>query len=319
MSKIDISSLDVKLLRMFLAVFEEKSVTRAAERLECSQSAVSHGLDRLRQCIGDPLFVKHGRSIAATPVATSIVPKVTEILIAIEGLTLQGEYIPEEDRSTFTIAANLIEHMSILSHIHHDLRLRHPDVSLGMVELGARTNALPFLEKGMADAAITIALGQHPMELMVERFYQDVVVCFYDPDHVSAPTTPEEYYAARHAVVDFGGNTKSVVDAALENTGASRQILLRAANSYALANLVRGTDLLITMPRRLAFSVFDDFAVCAPPIPLPTLSYDLVCHRRGQSSARQEWFMDAMRTAVQSFKKGPELSPPVRRRDVSAL
>ncbi|MEM6589986.1 MAG: LysR family transcriptional regulator [Pseudomonadota bacterium] len=307
MKNIDIFSLDGKLMQVFLTVFEEKSVTRAAERLDCSQSAVSHSLDRLRKCIGDPLFVKNGRTIAATPVATSIAPKVTDVLISMQGLALQGDYVPEEDNSTFTIAANLIEHMSILSHIHRDLRRRHPGLSLGMVELGARTNALPVLEKGLADVAITIALGQHPMELLVERFYQDDVRCFYDPVTGSAPTSPEDYYAARHAVVDFGGNTKSVVDSALDNTGTSRGILLRAANSYALAKLVKGTDLLITMPRRLGRTVFKDLASCKPPIALPAVSYDLVCHRRVHSTPRHEWFIDAMRAAAQDFRQSPDL------------
>ncbi|MEL7254726.1 MAG: LysR family transcriptional regulator [Pseudomonadota bacterium] len=309
MNKIDVSALDVKLLRMFLTVFEEKSVTRASERLECSQSAVSHGLERLRQYIGDPLFVKHGRSIAPTPVAVSIAPKVTDILISIEALTLQGEYTPSEDKTTFTIAANVVEHMAVLTHVHTVLRERHPDMSLTVMELGVRTNAQPLLEKGQADAAIIAALGQHPVEFMVERFYQDTLVCFYDPTQRSAPSSPEEYYAARHAVVDFGGGTKSVVDAAMDNTGTSRQIVLRAASSHALANLAQGTDMVITMPRRLSLCVFAEFAMCEPPVALPMVSYDLVCHGRMQSSSRHAWFMDGMRVALERFKQGPALAP----------
>ena len=66
MNAIDGLDLDGHLLQLLVAVHEEGSITRAAERLGVTQSAVSHGLDRLRALVGDPLFVKSGRGIAAT-------------------------------------------------------------------------------------------------------------------------------------------------------------------------------------------------------------------------------------------------------------
>lgn len=307
MSKIDVLSIDGKLLRTFLTVYDEQSVTRAADRLDCSQSAVSHSLEKLRGCIGDPLFVKSGRTIAATPVAASLAPKVLEILGFLEGLALQGHYTPEEDRATFTIAANLMEHMTTLTAIHKDLRARNAGLSLGYIELGSRINALPLLESGQADVVITVALGQHPMEVLVERLYHDEIVCYYDPAHRAAPRTGGDYCDARHAVVDFGGTTKSVIDAALDNTGSSRKINLRAANSSALADLARGTDALITQPKRLATTTFRDFAMCTPPITLPIVSYDLMCHRRVQSTPRHEWFMEPIRAAAHRVQQKIEV------------
>ncbi|MEO0750790.1 MAG: LysR family transcriptional regulator [Pseudomonadota bacterium] len=297
MSKLDVLSLDGKLLRTFLTVFEEMSVTRAAARLGSSQSAVSHSLERLRTCIGDPLFIKKGRNIAATPVAATIAPKVSEILGALESLALQGDYVPDDDQSTFTIATNVTELLPLLMQIHRDLRKRKDNISLGFVELGTRTNAVSFLETGMADVAITVTMGAQPLELSVERFYQDEIVCFFDGKQRNAPTTLEEYCAARHATVDFGGDNKSLVDTALDATGNSRQVFLRASNVYALANLARGSDLIMTLPGRLAMTAFKGFSVAAPPFPLAPVSYDIMYHRRVAETARHMWFMDRLRMA----------------------
>ncbi|MEL6648425.1 MAG: LysR family transcriptional regulator [Pseudomonadota bacterium] len=301
MSKIDVLSLDGKLLRTFLTVFEEKSVTRAAQRLDLSQSAVSHSLDKLRKCIGDPLFIRKGRNIAATPMAATIAPKVSEILGSIESLALQGDYVPDDDNSTFTIATNVTELLPLLTEVHRDLRSRKESISLGFVELGPRSNALSFLESGVADVAITVAMGRYPLELAVERFFQDEIVCFFDGARRDAPTTLQDYCAARHAVVDLGGKNHSLVDTALGVTGNSRQIFLRASNVYALANLARGSDLIMTLPRRLAKTAFKGFAMSPPPFTMPLVSYDLVYHRRVESTARHQWFMDTLRSACENL------------------
>ena len=72
MSKPDHSDIDGRLLQVLLAVFEEQSVTRAAQRLDVTQSAVSHQLDKLRAIVGDALFVKSGRGIVATARAEAL-------------------------------------------------------------------------------------------------------------------------------------------------------------------------------------------------------------------------------------------------------
>ncbi|MEM9045064.1 MAG: LysR family transcriptional regulator [Pseudomonadota bacterium] len=301
MKKHDVLSLDGKLLKTFLAVFEEESVTRAAEVLGTSQSAVSHGLDRLRECIGDPLFIKKGRGITPTHVAAAIAPKVSELLADLEGLTLQSDYDPATDRTTFTIATNVLELMPVLMVAKRLIRRCNCDLPLRFIELGGRTNAGPMLSSGSADLAITVAIGSHPLELWVERFYHDQIVCFYDPTQREAPKTLEQYCAARHAVVDFGGASKSLIDAALETSGGSRRIYLSASNSYALASFARGTDLVISMPKRLERTAFQGFASSYIPLSVPMVSYDILCHRRMRESSRNVWFREVLKEAASTL------------------
>ena len=301
MKNFDVLSIDGKLLRVFLTVFEEKSVTRAAAVLGSSQSTISHSLDRLRQCVGDPLFVKSGRGIAPTNVASTLAPKVTRIIGELEGLALQSEYCPRKDTSALTIATNVTELLPVLIPLNHAIRHAAPDVMVRFTDLGARSNALSVLSNGLAEVAITASMGPYPMELATDHFYKDDFVCFFDPQQRSAPDTIAAYGAARHAVLDFGGNSKSIVDAALESAGQTREIHLAAANSYALAKLVSGTDLIVTLPKRLEATAFKGFAHTPAPFPLPPVTYDLVWHRRTVDSSRHKWLRKLMMTTISGF------------------
>lgn len=295
MKKYDVLTLDGKLLTTFLAVFEAQSVTKAADALGTSQSAVSHSLERLRECIGDPLFVKSGRGIVSTNTAARLAPKISMIVCDIEGLALQSEYDPKFDETPFTVATNVTELLPLILSIKQAVRGYSDVMPLRFIDLGPRTNALEFLNSGKADVVIAVSIGPYPLELKVERLHQDQIVCFFDPLHRAAPKTIEEYCSARHAVVDFGGKTKSMVDTALENSGHTRKVFLSCSNSYAVSRLATGTDLVATLPKRLLGTAFEGFSWSELPIPLPKVSYDLVWHRRMGDSSRHVWIRNVLR------------------------
>ncbi|WP_299850791.1 LysR family transcriptional regulator [uncultured Roseovarius sp.] len=301
MKKVDVLSLDGKLLRVFLAVYDTQSVTKAAVNLETGQSAVSHSLDRLRECIGDPLFVKSGRGIAPTDTASLMAPKIQKILTDIEGLSTQNNYNPRTDTNDFTVATNVTELLPVLLSVKERIRNISGEIPLQFIELGPRTNTLETLSSGKADLVISVSIGPYPVELSIEHLYQDQIVCFFDHSQRSAPLTVEAYCAARHAVLSFGGDNKSIVDAALDYAGFSRRVSLAASNSFALASLMRGTNLLATLPKRLHTTAFEGFYVSNPPISLPLVRYDLVWHRRMQNSERNKWFRTLMREAAADF------------------
>lgn len=106
MKEIDYLALDGKSLRTFLVVLEESSISKAAERLGVTQSAVSHTLDKLRLALGDPLFVRLGRNIAATDRAITLREPVQSVLDDLKGLTNQRVFDPFIGKMDFTIAAN---------------------------------------------------------------------------------------------------------------------------------------------------------------------------------------------------------------------
>lgn len=298
MKKVDVLTLDGRLLKTFLAVYETGSVTRASELLGVSQSSVSHSLNRLRDCLDDPLFRKVGRGIAPTNVADLIAPKAAQIVSDMESLELHSEYDSSADEGFFTVATNVTELLPALSALKQMVEQSPSNAKLKFIELGDRRRVLEVLDKNRADLAVTASVGSYPLELSVKRLYQDPIVCFYDNCFRRAPTSCIEYCDARHAVLDFGGENKSIVDSALETSGLSRKIHLAASNSYALARLAMGTDLIATLPRALATDAFRGFEYCSAPFSLPPVTYDLVWHRRYETSARHMWLRSIFSESV---------------------
>ena len=99
-------SIDLNLLRLLLVLAEERSVTKAAERLFISQSAFSHALNRLREQLGDPLFVRTSQGMEATPRAQELIPVIQRSLGQLErGLQGGGQFEPATSARTFYIGA----------------------------------------------------------------------------------------------------------------------------------------------------------------------------------------------------------------------
>src|SRR5438046_6369360 len=103
---VNLSNLDLNLFLLLHTMLEESSTTRAAKRLNVTQSAVSNGLARLRAAVGDPLFVRSGRGLVATPRANELRPLVGQAISQLAA-TLEGggAFSPRESTRRFTIAA----------------------------------------------------------------------------------------------------------------------------------------------------------------------------------------------------------------------
>ena len=123
MSEIDHLDLDGHLLRLLLAVHEEGSITRAAQRLGVTQSAVSHLLDKLRAIVGDPLFVKSGRGIVATAHAELLAGRARVLLDDLRAFSTAG-FEPARLAACFTVAANDLQRDLLLPALLRRLRAR---------------------------------------------------------------------------------------------------------------------------------------------------------------------------------------------------
>lgn len=294
----DASGLDGRLLRLFLSIYDSNSVSRAAEEFDLNQSTVSHNLDKLRRGLGDPLFVKSGRGITPTDFAIELVPRVREIVALLEGLSTNEIYDPGIDGHPVTLATNATELLPELVNIREAVERRAPNVQIRFLELGSRENVEPILESGRADLVITARMTAYPSSLMTAPYLCDPHACFYDAEMRKPPRTIKQYSAARHAVLDFGGNRKSTVALALEQQSVSRSVALTAPNAQVLGHLVKGTDLVVTMQSRLHASAFKGLAHCRPPVALPDVNFDLVWHRRANGSARSRWLREVAEAAI---------------------
>ncbi|CUH86428.1 Nodulation protein D 2 [Phaeobacter sp. CECT 5382] len=298
MRDVDTSQISGRLLKVFITVFDEMSVSKAAAQLESSQSTISHNLEKLRSILGDTLFLQSGRGIIPSARAEVLAPKIRLLLAELEILADGSEYDPEKDRSAATIATNGSTLAPELDQVRKLIWSKIPDKKLIFRELGSRANLESVLDKGKADIAVTARPFHYPDLLVSQELFAEKSVIFYDPNFRKPIETINEYCTARHVNLDFGGSVKSVVETTLETLGLSRNIVISVPNVWFLAQTLKGTDLVATLPALLKKSAFQDLETCDLPISIPPVHFDLVWHRRYDDSARISWIRSQLTEAL---------------------
>lgn len=291
-------SLDGRLLKMFVTVYKTTSVTEAAYRLDVTQSTVSHGLARLRKITDDPLFVASGRGIVPTSRAHALAKEAEDILTRLAQFTKAEQYDPDSDHGVFAIAGYDFVVESLLKPVLPVLRQRSPYLSLHIKRAYGRKEWLKVLRENRADLAFTLAEVAVENDLNQQILFEDHYVCFYDASHRSAPDSLDAYIKASHAVITSGGVQPSEIDKALALCGGTRQVALEAPSFGTLATLIKGTDIIATMPSCLKDSQFSGFAFVDPPVELPTLQIAQVWHNHNTACERHRWFRQLINDVV---------------------
>ena len=303
MQNFDLFRLDGNTLRVFVSVCETGSVSRTADLFDLNQSTISHTLDKMRAAVGDPLFLKSGRGITPSEKALALLPRVQKILADIEGLVTPEHYDVSRDSKPVVLAIPtpaLLHEMKIL---HANLLKAEPRIELEIRRLAPREQVIEMLTQDEADLAITVAGVRYPAVLNHCHYGEDNLVVFYDPECRGPILSAQDYADARHGTVNFGGATKSVVSRALTELGLKRRVSLVAPTASMLGDLIRGTDIVATMPSRLAPSAYQGLASVKPPFVLPTIEYHLVWHRRYEQSGRNSWLRKQVLAARRDHEK----------------
>jgi DNA-binding transcriptional LysR family regulator len=291
MSRFDHLDLDGHALELLLAVLEEGSVTRASQRLGLTQSAVSHGLDKLRAITGDALFVRSGRGIVATAQAEALAQRAHALLDEMRAFSHAGGFDPQRWQGSFTIAANDLQRDLLLPALLHRLRARSPGARLCVIPSGAPQPAL--LRDQLCDLVIT-PRPPEAADIVQKRLFEDRYAVFFDASMRSAPTTRAEYLAAEHVTVRYEDRRSLEVDAWLDAHGVQRQIIATVPGFAGIASMLRGSRWLATVPTLLARGVLRELASAPPPLPMPTMPMYLLWHLRRQHDPVHRWLRSEM-------------------------
>ena len=290
----NVQEIDLNLLRMFDAVLRERSVTAAAAHLGLTQPAVSNALARLRALFGDPLFVRTPAGMDATPLARSVAEPIRQALALLESALAHG---PGFEPATATRAFRF--YMSDLGQVEFLPPLVERVQRLAP---GVRLEAVAFDPEDIGDAlgagALDLAVGFLPaLGPPVERqaLFRDPYRCLMRADHPIGKTlTKKKFLEASHVLVTYRGGGHRVIEEALERAGVARRIALRVPHFTVVPMVLERTDLVLTLPARVArvYERRGSFRALPPPVPIPPAEVAVHWHERFAADPGNRWLRE---------------------------
>lgn len=305
-----IQRIDLNLLVVFDAVARTGSVTQAALDLPLSQPAISHALNRLRSAVDDPLFVRSRGQLVLTPKAENMRAPVASLLESARAVFEQERFDAKTATTVFRIGVSDYATLTCIPNVVTALRKAAPLARLELTMVDGRT--LGGLESGDVDCTFWGAsLPPAPFEsspLFSDRFVG--VVCHRHPLlkalKFKKKISLRDYLAYPHAMVALAGTQLSSVDVALAKAGHERRVWLTAPGFASVLSIVKGSDLIASIPMRLAeIQQRKELASFELPITVPAIPYSLVWHRRKAVDAGNAWFRALVQRELASAKPSP--------------
>ena len=298
LNQIDLSRIDLNLLVLFEVIHEEQHVGRAAERLNLSASAVSHGLGRLRRLLHDPLFLRTPKGVLPTDRAKELAAPVAEILARVRNVLSRAEPF-DAGSATRRFTIGTADGFSVfLPPLLAEIDRAAPGIDIVVRHLQADT-ALSDLDARAIDVAIA------PFEFIPARFVgqplyeEDFVVAMRAGHPFADAPTLDRYCKAQHLLVAPRGDPHGVVDDILEGRGMSRRVALAVPNFMLALDLVSKTDLLCVLPGRFVKMHAQRFDVVTAILPLPMkqLAIQAVAPKVALMDAGMVWLFDVLKRA----------------------
>ena len=288
----DLSTLDLNLLRVFDAVARERHVTRAAQRLNLSQPAVSNALARLRGALNDELFLRRPGGVEPTELALALAGPVAEVLDRLrDTLAAHAPFDPATSDRVFTLAlseyAEAVLAPALLERMAKDapgclLAVRHAD----------RTNWQGLLDRGEAELAIGV-LPEPPAIYTRMRLLPEGFLTLMRPDHPLAKGVLDEerLIAFPHLLHSPNGSRDGAVDVALAARGRKRRLGAVVAHLSAVPEILLRTDMVMTLSARLArlLSAAHGLALRESPFGIRHTRLSMIFHRRLDADAGHAW------------------------------
>lgn len=279
---------DLNLLVILDALCRFGSVSKAAEGLSLSQPAVSHALNRLRVVMQDPLFTRSGRGLVPTPRARALAQEVAGIVAAAQASLRPERFDPGRDAVEVRLGLSDYSGLTLFPRLVAAVRAEAPQARIEAVPVGR--SALRQLEEGALDLCFW---GTVPPEapfryrmLFSERF---VVVLRAGHPALAREIGLDRWLRLDHAVVSLGDPGQSPVETALAGLGLARRVVLTSPSFAANLAAVAASDLVATVPARLAAGMPAGLVVRPLPLAVPAFDYGMIWHPRGEVSPALRW------------------------------
>jgi DNA-binding transcriptional LysR family regulator len=287
---------DLNLLVIFTNIMEHRSITKAANELGLSPSAVSHALGRLRTMLNDPLFYRTAKGLEPTDRAKEILVQVEDGLSHLSSaISSQQQFVPGESTRVFSMQVADYVSGFFLPSFSSRIRQEAPNITIDIVPFSISTESV----WDRVDVQIRLTPGRlKPKLVRSRRLMADDIVVIMRPDHPSAgePMTPELYASLPHVKLSQSSTGTTVIDDALAERGLQRHSALIVSSWDTIPDLLMKTDMIAIAPSHLLSLDPRLKHLKSAPLPLEEVvfSFDLCWAESSEKESGHRWLCETI-------------------------
>ena len=298
---------DLNLLPTFIALMEERNVTRAAERLGITQPALSNALTRLRTMLQDPLFIRERYGMLPTQKALELAPVIAAALATLDDVVLgQQAFDPSKAELLFTVAPNSYVEFVLMPAVVARLHEVAPGIKLRLTPFGS-----DLAETGVVSGSTAMVLGRivdPPDNLVVQHMMEDGLACVVRADHpqVGESLTRQQYEQMRHVNMLPPGRLRAGLFQALDRQGLRRDVAVSVTHFLAIPELIAVTDYCSTLPKLICRFLARDkrLKVLPSPVDLGTFPVEMAWHVRYRHDPAHRWLRTLVAEVAREIAAG---------------
>jgi DNA-binding transcriptional LysR family regulator len=300
--------MDLHLLACLDALLKERKVTRAAERMNMSQAGMSNALARLRQKLNDPLLVRTSKGMEPTDRALQMELSIRTGLMHLEAaFSNQVSFEPATSEAVFKIAISDYVSVLCLPDLMDTLLREAPNV-----KVVTGTSDSSRLSESLEDGSFHLCVGYYfdpPPGLHASELFTDQICCIARKGHpiFNGKVNLENYLNQPHVLMVGGTSNatfEAVTDSALQLLGLSRNIVMRVPNLMLIPWLVAGSDIIATVPRKLARLGNLQFQLQEMELPfeVPPYRLTMMWNELTQKNDSYKWLRSKLRMTTEKYR-----------------
>ena len=306
----DLRRVDLNLAAVFLAIWRERSVTRAGERLALSQAAVSAALERLRRLVQDPLFVRAKGEMAPTPRAAAMAGPLQEHLDALLACIRQPEaFDPARTRRRFVVGASDDYELALGPALVRRVAALAPGATIAF-----RQTNRHLVEAMLEDGSVELAVVARPPRarwIVARRIGASDYACLLDAKRcgVELPLSEADFLRLPHVLVSFGGSS-GAVDDALRPLRRRRTVAASLTHFASVPLFLKATAAIATIPSHAATALARaaGLKACAVPIHMGVFDVHLVARRDAAGDQGLAWLGEQVARCAADVLRPPAVS-----------
>jgi len=289
---INLAKIDVNLLYLFKLLYEHRNIKKVSEILDVSQSAISHSMKRLKNCLGDQLFYRVTSGLAPTPYAEEISKTILTSFDAIEqSINLNLNFDPLKSKRVFNVSMTDVGEILFLPKLISHLATVAPDISIEIV-----WSASDSIQKEMELGNIDLAIGLLP-ELKTgfyqRRLFTQKYKLMLRKGHplLSEKITKASILSYKHISISSKDTGHGIIEKYLQNNHIDRVVATRLTHFIAVPYILSTSDFIATVPAKLDDTIENHFDVITlnHPLKLPEIQINTFWHARMHEDSANIW------------------------------